>query len=310
MSDLIKYYFQLQLRRFNRKCSELGVSPILHVVIVVVAFVVGSSYLFFRTPYAQYIYPALCIYVTFSLINRKHLTHLNTLFTTRTATWIRLSKNLMIALPFLLFLIYKGLWLWSLLLLVGQCFIAILPSTPSTPFKIPTPFQRRPFEFIVGFRNSFLLLILAYFLIFKAIQVGNANLGFAMIGFFFLLGIGYQMRIEDAHFVWIFNKTPHQLLIYKTRTAFRNVAIICLPATCILLPFFPSYWYIVLIIFLYGFILLALFILAKYAAYPKELNLPQVIILGISIIFPPLLLYTFPAFYKKAKEQLTPLLIC
>jgi hypothetical protein len=45
-------------------------------------------------------------------------------------------------------------------------------------------------------------------------------------------------------------------------------------------------------------------ILAKYSAYPGEMNLPEGMIIAISIYFPPLLLAIIPFFYTKSIRKL------
>ena len=63
-----------------------------------------------------------------------------------------------------------------------------------------------------------------------------------------------------------------------------------------------------LIAALIGFAFLMLIILAKYAAYPAEMNLPEGIMIALCLIFPPLLLGLIPFFYRKAVNKLTFLL--
>jgi hypothetical protein len=59
---------------------------------------------------------------------------------------------------------------------------------------------------------------------------------------------------------------------------------------------------------LVGFAFLCTIILAKYAAYPHEINLPEGTLVAISISFPPVLLALIPYLYFKAIRKLNVLL--
>ncbi len=45
-------------------------------------------------------------------------------------------------------------------------------------------------------------------------------------------------------------------------------------------------------------------ILAKYSAYPQEMNIPKGILIAFSIYFPPFLLVLIPLFYLKSVKKL------
>jgi hypothetical protein len=49
-------------------------------------------------------------------------------------------------------------------------------------------------------------------------------------------------------------------------------------------------------------------ILAKYAAYPREINLPEFTFIAVCVYFPPLLLALLPYFYMKSVKKLSLLL--
>jgi hypothetical protein len=50
-------------------------------------------------------------------------------------------------------------------------------------------------------------------------------------------------------------------------------------------------------------------IFAKYAAYPDEMNIPEGIIIAISVAFPPFVFVFAPYFYIKALKKLERFLI-
>jgi hypothetical protein len=49
-------------------------------------------------------------------------------------------------------------------------------------------------------------------------------------------------------------------------------------------------------------------ILAKYAAFPHQVNLPQFVILAVSVWFPPLLIAVIPFFYRQSVKRLNEIL--
>ena len=57
-----------------------------------------------------------------------------------------------------------------------------------------------------------------------------------------------------------------------------------------------------------GYCYLLTVILAKYSAYPKKINLPQGILLALSLAMPPLLLVLVPFFYIQSKNRLKEIL--
>jgi hypothetical protein len=223
---------------------------------------------------------------------------------------LNLLKGFFIALPFLIFLIYKMLWLEAAAALLASLLVSQVSLRSVSNFKVATPFKKWPFEFIIGFRKSFLVLALLYFLIFKAIQVDNPNLGLACLGFIFLLSISFYGLPEDELFVWINMNSPKAFLLQKIRAALICSSILALPALILALIFFTRFYIAAISIILVGYLYLSIMILTKYAAFPKEINLPQALILGFSFIFPPLLIYSIPAFYRKAIRQLQPILEC
>ncbi len=130
------------------------------------------------------------------------------------------------------------------------------------------------------------------------------------MGFMFLLSMSFYAMPEDELFVWINVNSPKVFLLKKISTAIFCASLLTAPALIALLIAFPQFYLAAVFIFIAGYIILITMILAKYAAFPKEINLPQALILGFSFMFPPLLIYTIPKFYNKACKQLQPLLEC
>jgi hypothetical protein len=59
---------------------------------------------------------------------------------------------------------------------------------------------------------------------------------------------------------------------------------------------------------LLGYVYLVTIILAKYSGYPNEMNLLQGILIGISLLFPPILIGIIPFFYLQSIKRLNDIL--
>jgi len=61
-------------------------------------------------------------------------------------------------------------------------------------------------------------------------------------------------------------------------------------------------------LFLIGCLYVGSMVIAKYAAFPREMNVPQTLLYVLSFIFPPFLPFVLIHFYSKAKAQLNRIL--
>ena len=147
-----------------------------------------------------------------------------------------------------------------------------------------------------------------YFLIGKAIQVDNFNLGVVSFGVLFLICMSFYLKPEPSYFVWVHADSPDSFLKRKLGWAFICATTMTVPALLSLIVFFPDYLIISIVVAVVGYIYLSSMVFAKYSAFPKEINVPQGIMYVISLWFPPLLLLVIPIFYKKAKRNLEQIL--
>jgi len=173
---------------------------------------------------------------------------------------------------------------------------------------LPTPFFKKPFEFTVGFRNTFYLLIIAYFLTVMAIISDNFNLGILALILVFLCTLTYYMKPENEYYVWSYRLTPSRFLTTKVRTALLYSSFLIAPIIISLGIFYVQFIGILLIFMLLGYLFLIATISAKYAAYPGELDLARAILLGICFAFPPLLIVIIPFFAHQAVTKLNEIL--
>jgi hypothetical protein len=98
--------------------------------------------------------------------------------------------------------------------------------------------------------------------------------------------------------------TPKQFILQKIKTALLFTSIISLPIVLTLSFFFYSNIVALIAFYIIGCVFLITIITAKYSVYPMEMNLPEGIVIVISISFPPLLLFIAPYFYIKAIKKL------
>ena len=134
------------------------------------------------------------------------------------------------------------------------------------------------------------------------------NLGIFALLLVFLVALTYYTKAEDAFFVWSYSSTPRQFLFGKLRTATWQAGLLAAPVVVGLLVFFSNEWGFILTFLIIGYGFLWTMVLAKYAAYPREMNVPEGILFTLAIYFPPLLLALMPFFYYKSVKRLNTLL--
>jgi len=304
----MKYYFVLQVKRIKRKFLEIGIQPIWAYLLLAIAFVFLSKGFFAVVDYAGYLYPLLGLFAiaNFSAINRNEL--INSIYQQKDYYLIRVIENLLLALPFSIYLVYEQQFWMILGLISAAILLAFINFRQQLSFTMPTPFKKMPFEFIIGFRKSLLFILLAYFILFKGIQVDNFNLSLAALIFIFLIAMSFYTKPEHPYFVWIYHLKVNAFLQKKISIAIVCVSLLALPALAILLFFYSEKYLIIGVFLLLAYILLATIIFAKYSAFPREMNLPQAILFALSVSFPPILLIVIPIFYTQAKKRLNPIL--
>lgn len=300
----MKDYFFLQYIMTNRTLKEAGINPLFGYILGLLAIVIVSEIIFLKTAFAKYLLILICIAILVKLSEKNRSDFLLTAFGDTVKRKIRVIENLIISIPFIAILIVKNAIFESLILLFISSLIAIVPFQVNLNFSIPTPFSKNPFEFPVGFRKSFYLFPIAYALSIIAISVDNLNLGIFSMLLIFLISMSYYLKPENEYYVWIHASTAKRFLINKIKLASKNVLLLSLPVLLCLLIYYPGMFIQILIFFIIGICFLWTVILAKYSAYPREMNVSEAILLALSIYFPPLLLAILPFFYTKSISKL------
>lgn len=302
------YYFVLQWRMLNRSIKNFGLNIFFAYPVIFILFIVISKYLFSRISYAEYIYSVIPLFIILGGDERKKNDFLISFFSNCQYIGIRLITNIFLSLPFSLYLIANNKLLTAGLLLLLVTALAFINFRKRSTFIIPTPFSRFPFEFLVGFRKTFWLLLIFYTLAVIAIVVNNFPLGLIAMIFVALTCFSYYVTPEKQFYVWVFCCTSRAFLWDKAKVALGYTTLLCLPLACLLAMGFPDQ---ILIIFgvlslSYVYVMLALF--SKYANYPKEIILPEILIIIVSMVLIPLLLIVLPYFYMRSEKKLKTIL--
>ena len=173
----MKEYFQLQFKLANRCLIDFGLPLIVGYILLPLIFIVCSDYLFSKTEFAKYIYSFIALGLVSRLSKPKRNDFIKSIFSTSSFLKIRMLENLIYEFPFILFLVYKEEFNISLLLMFSSLLFVIFNFNVNLNFTIPTPFGKKPFEFVTGFRKTFFIFPIAYLLTYAAIAVNNFNLG-------------------------------------------------------------------------------------------------------------------------------------
>lgn len=304
----MQYYFRLQHIMLNRHLTDFGLRPSVGYLLSALLFVGLSLYLFVRTSFAEYFYVFAAGSFVFNLGETGRNDFLKGCFSKADYVKIRLLENLLLAAPFLLLLCYQRCFGSAAALALFSVAAVWLQFERRFNVALPTPFHKHPFEFMVGFRKTFLFVLLAYFLAFMAVWVDNFNLGIFALLLVFLISLSYYGEPENKFYVWVYALGPRAFLFQKMKIALLHATLLALPVTVGLALFFGDRFGIVAGVQGLGYLYLLTILLAKYSAFPGKINLPQSIFIALGLWLPPLLLGILPFFYKQSVKNLQALL--
>lgn len=292
----------------KRQLRDFGLPPVWGFLLLIAGVVTVSLYIFHRTPYASYCLTAAAASLVFNYSPVKRNDFLKFVFPGTRYYSIRLLEHLIISSLFVIMLLVKkeGYAVTALLLVSVAAVFTHAPD--SVGIRIPTPFYKNPFEFIVGFRKNILLIIVLYTIIGIAVGVQNVSLGMGAILLLILSSLSFYTDVEDPYFVWIYHKKPVGFLWYKIKIAIVYATLLSLPALLTLFFFFPAETRALVPIQLLGYAYLLLMISAKYAGYPDKMDLPRGIVIALNLSMPPLLLITIPIYYLRSLQRLQSIL--
>lgn len=274
-----------------------------------VLFLGISTTLFQQTVFATYLYILVAVFYLHTLLDTRRNRWLRQLFLRRQYLALRLLENGLLSLPFLAFLLYQKAYLGAGILIGLAVGMVIIPQSLFRSYVLPTPFGKKPFEFVRGFRATWLVYTLVLFLLYQAVAVGNAELGLFVVLLVFLIAMSYYQPPEQIYWVWIYRMGPAAFLRHKLYTGLQQVSLLALVPVLVILFAFPGYWAWLLLVLGSGYLYLTLIIISKYAAFPAAIPVPQAILIMLCVWFPPALLVILPFFYRKARRALKPILV-
>ena len=282
----------------------MGVNPKLGLFAGLLAFALLSEYVYWQLDYAGYVLLLLGSGYMLRLNQAGRDDFLVLTFGRGMRRRIRMIENLVLSLPFIAFLLYKGGFVEAATLL-GIAFVSSFRFRQKVSWRaMPTPFRRYPYEFTVGFRQWWIVILLAYGLSSIAFSVGNFNLGIFSLLVLFLIVLSFYGAPEHIQLVWVYSFPPKAFLWNKLWVSAGYAFLLALPVFVLLTIGFSSQIYWAFLAYGIGVLFVWVVILAKYAVYPHGISLPQGILISIAIYFPPLLLILLPYLYRKSVENL------
>lgn len=292
----------------NRKMIDFGLPILIGYTFLPLIFILGSNYLFTKTAFANYLFGLLALTVVSKLSEPNRNNFLKSIFSKKKYRILRILENIIYCMPFTLFLIYKKQFIFSLLLNLAVIITALFNFGTTLNITIPTPFSKKPFEFTVGFRKTFYMFPIAYFLTYISISVGNFNLGVFSILFMALICFSYYSEIENEYFIWNFKQSSKEFLLDKTKTCLTYFTLLTVPSIISLSISFYNEIAVLMILFILCYAYLLTIILGKYSAFPNNMRLPQGILILMSFAFPPILFVVIPLFYSQSIKKLNTIL--
>ncbi|MFT4753158.1 MAG: hypothetical protein ACI85Q_000696 [Salibacteraceae bacterium] len=301
-------FFRLKLHRNIRAVAHWGVHPFMGIPLVVILFFVGAHFLFQRTTYASYLFVLLAIMTVIPLGGIARNSFLKQIFIHTEYRKVRVVENILHSIPFVIYLLYQLLLLEALVVFISVILISFAPSHQTYVPSFKTPFWRWPYESAIGFRKIFWLYPIAFFVVFKAIEVANLGLGIFGMEVVFIISMFNYFSPEPCFYVWMHQMNSQAFLWQKMGIAILYASFFALPIAVVLAFFFPGNEIIIFSFLSFGYGYLIIIVLAKYASYPKSISLPQGILICLSLYYPVIIIGVIPFLYFYTHKRLKYLL--
>ncbi len=310
----MRYHFTLEYRRLRRQIEEFGLNPTW--VLLVLGLLLSTLVLYVSVMSEK---PSWLIFIAgisaLSIMYRKKRTSFySAIYPRERLLKIQFIEASILTAPFFLILLLSGFTLPAFILLIlammSPAQIMLFQRNKSKVQLPPllTPFKKNPFEFIRGFRSAWPLVLVFLFVIIKAKEADNFNLGLVAFLVAILSMAFIVAKPEPMAFVTIYIHDTRAFLKHKIQLIIKQTLLLSSPLALTLLVFFPDKILFVLAAILFGLLFSLASLLGKYAYFPAEMNVIQSIGLALSLMIPPLVLVLIPVFYKKALVNLKPLL--
>ena len=308
-----KHYFSWQFKLFSRSIRQFGLPPAVGYVFLASVVIVLPALLWPQKAYFPWIYAAVGLLATNPLHSNGRIEFLKTCYSKRDFLFLHTTENLMFVLPFCFVLLIHKQFLLTFGLLVIAILIALAACWNRKKLNfppLPTPFSKRLFEFALGFRVSFPLVLFLYYVVLMAIVHDNFNLGIVAVYVIVITCMGYYTTMEPDYYVWLHNDNPKRFLFQKLKTAILYAFALVVVPIVALSVFFSEFIWILLLTILICFLNLAITILLKYKKFPKPFHIGDGLLLAACVIcpiYPPFVLLPIPLtfhLFGKAKQNL------
>ena len=223
---------------------------------------------------------------------------------------IRLLENILTTIPFSIFLFLKNHFIIAIIILLLSGTLSMYNNVSLAKIRIPSPFSKNPYEFTVGFRRCYLLIITIYSLAFVSIYYHYFYLGLLSLLSLFLLCLTFYSELDPIYYVWIHAQSSKVFLIKKIKIALLYSFSLSLLIFFPLLIFYPFRAGIILLTLIVGLLDIVLGILAVYVNFPVKKTISQNIQFFLGVTIPPLLLLIIPNMYYQSVQKLKEYLKC
>ena len=301
---MLTHHLILQFKLLNRNIRDFGMHPLLAYVLIFGLIAGLGTLIFQRLPnYAPYIIIGICISIQMRLSQKQRSNFLQIVYGNKTKHLLRITENLIISIPLVVLLLVENQYIAAVALPIASAILAFIDLN-SKSIVLPTPFSKSPYEFTVGFRKSFLFILMVYCLSVISVCVNNLNLGLFSVFVLYIICATYYGKVENEYYVWIFAESPNKYLTHKILTAIKNTFLMAFPMMALLTAFSPENWWIVLLVTAIGMILVIAFLLAAYSTYPPgEIGILELIFI-LAVFIPPFVLVVIPYFYVRSINRL------
>ena len=287
--EKVKHYFGWQFKLASRSIRNFGLPPAIGYILLALIIVALPLWLLPSKPSLPWIYAVVGAFATSFGRAEGRDDFLKNCYSKREFLLIRTMENLLLALPFSLVLLIHKQFLLALALFSLAFLLGITSYNNHRKLHLPalpTPFSKRPFEFALGFRVSFLIFMLLYYVVAMAIVHDNFNLGIVAVYAVFIVCLCFYQQMEPEYYVWIYEASPKRFLFQKLRTAFVYTSTLVVLPLIALSVWFPSYIGFLLVAVLAGFMNLAIVILLKYKEFPKPFHIGDGLLIAACLICP------------------------
>ncbi|WP_343567741.1 hypothetical protein [Sphingobacterium sp.] len=300
---MLSNYLKLQYTLLSRHIRATGL-PVWLAFLLLFGLCYFAYYALVQYPLFGCYALLLCNFQALFLLTEKNRNDfLKNTYSKRDFHKIRIVENGLLTLPSFVILFLHSQWPYALLLVTLAVAFAFL-TFRAFGKSIPTPFVKKPFEFIIGFRRSYLLLLVLYLLAGIGFYVANSNLVLFCVVCIALTCVFYYQLPEPIFYLWNHHHTPTVFLMRKFKRGILQCLLLVLPLLFLYVVIFPSDLFNACIV-LGGILLLLPFaITLKYVAYPREINFPEGFALALCFSFYPLILALLPFYYIKAINNL------